>query len=303
MTQTSDALGQWQKRLEDTFAGPNGICGERGIDLRRAESDHLAQLLQSTGGYVRLMDAFFDFFLHTLNEAHEHTPRVNAFAYAIFIATFRRFRASYNVFWDGYYRDASALLRAIIENVLYYGAYLHGYIALHELYQTELPIPASEMPLKEFFKHARKHRFKLDKKIRLKMLGDESFQDQKQRDHLNLVLGTLHTDVHRSESNIVEIMNQFVKEKGTYLMPHADPELASSFANVSYFAAWCCVRLLPFISSPRLFTDDWKNRYTILDDSFAFYNKGLTGHLAELGEAYEHFIRKQLTFAMPKESE
>lgn len=191
MTQKPEELYRWQKRLEDAFAGPNGICGERGVELGKAEGKHLSELLSSTHGYTRLMDAFFDFFLQTLNEAHDHTPQPKAIAYAM--------------------------------------------------------------------------------------------------------------DVHHSESSIVEIINQFMKEKGTHLLPHADAERASSFVNVSHFAAWCCVRILPFISKPRLFTDDWKERYRVLDDSFAFFNKGFTGHLAELGEAYEHFIERQLTFPIPSE--
>lgn len=297
MNQTREDRINWQKRIEETFAGPSGICGERCIELSEAERDHLDSLLPQLGGYTRLMDAFFDFYLQTLREAHEHTPAVNAFTCALFIATFRRFRASYKIFWDGYYNDAASHIRAVIENVLYYGAVLHKHIPLTALYQAKYSTEPKDLSMSEALKILRKHRVKLDRDIRDTMLGKKSGLEELHSDRLRQSLDVLHSHVHRAESSILEIFNDFHQRKGIRLMPVADAYKASVFVNVSHFAAWCCVRVLPFISESRRFTSDWRTRYQTLDESFSFFNDGFEGHLADLGQAYRHFIERQLSFS------
>lgn len=300
MGQTREDRIKWQKRIEDTFAGAEGICGERCLALQEAEREHLDRLLPHVAGYTRLMDAFFDFYLQTLREAHEHTPAVNAFTYALFIATFRRFRASYNIFWDGYYKDAASHIRAVIENVLYYGAVVHKYIPLTALYQAEYSTDPKDLSMGEALKILRKHRVKLDRDIRDKMLGKKSGMEEMLSARLRQSLDVLHSHVHRAESSILEIFNDFHQRKGVRLMPVADAHKASVFVNVSHFAAWCCVRVLPFVSESRRFTSDWRIRYQTLDESFDFFNGGFEGHLADLGQAYRHFIERRLSFPMPE---
>ena len=198
------------------------------------------------------MDAFFDFYLQTLREAHEHTPAVNAFTYALFIATFRRFRASYNIFWDGYYNDAASHIRAVIENVLYYGAVVHKYIPLTALYQAEYSTDPKDLSMGEALKILRKHRVKLDRDIRDKMLGKKSGMEEMLSARLRQSLDVLHSHVHRAESSILEIFNDFHQRKGGSPNASRGCSPASAFCQCLAFrclvvcqSSSLCVRVAP----------------------------------------------------------
>ena len=108
-----EQIAAWQRRIEETFRGPNGICGERALRLNEAERVHQREALGHTHGFMRLMDAFQDFAIQTIDESLTHTPTVHAFRLAFFIASLRRFHVGLNVFWQGYYFDAAANMRAV----------------------------------------------------------------------------------------------------------------------------------------------------------------------------------------------
>jgi len=72
-----------------------------------------------------------------------------------------------------------------------------------------------------------------------------------------------------------------------------DIDAASQYANIAEFIGWVFVRILPFLSSPELFSAEWRHRYNVLNDSFAF---AVAGFEKPLGRAIEAFIREKFTF-------
>lgn len=130
-------VAAWQNRILDCFRGPTGVSGDKLLQLDDIERDHKATLYSKVGGYATLMDAFLDFYVQTHQESCGHDARRSAFKVAFFLATLWRFRASEIIFWKGYYYDAAAHLRAIFENIFFYGAVRNGYLG--ELTLFDIP--------------------------------------------------------------------------------------------------------------------------------------------------------------------
>ncbi len=279
-------------RLEDAFAGPNGVCGERVLALIEMEDRHSNALIGTFRGYVRLMDAFFDFFIQTMMESHKQP--VPPLLSAIYLSNFWRLRASHSAFWRGYYYDASALLRGVWENVLYVGAAAHGSIHLNELF--ELPSGIDVKDTEALSKALHRRNQSVDSKIRSVMIGKDSGLDQAHQSTLRMVYRILHKHVHRSEFNVSDVADRLLRGETVGLFPKLDLDRASTFANITQLIAWSSVRLLPLLAPAGSLTDDWAFRYGVLDDSFAFFIDGVKQKLPPLGIAFEEFIKLRMSY-------
>jgi hypothetical protein len=288
----NDDIARWQTRLEDGFAGPKGIVGERAVELNNAEQRHELVLVGTFRGFVRLMDSFFDFYIQTLIEGHALDDPPHTLYSATCYATFRRFRAAYLIFWRGYPDEASALLRAVWENVLYLGAAMHKVIRLEDLLDSKTD--PSGVSREQFKKAVRGQRRALEKKIREDFLR-RGFQ--KHIKTLENALSTLHFHVHRGESTIIDTTLRHLRSQPVPVFPEADSRRASSFCNVGMFLGWCMSRLLAGLNNPAKLSAGWTNRYLLLDESF----KGAIASFAstelkDMGVAFQEFISQKLSF-------
>jgi hypothetical protein len=252
----------------------------------------MQSLYSKTGGYATLMDAFLDFYLQTQLESCDHGTSRNAFEVALFQATFWRFRASEIIFWRGYYYDAAAHLRAIFENIFYYGAVRNGYVG--ELSLFDIPgLSQQGLSDREKRKLVARHQRSITELVRKRMIGSDSGLSDGDQEIIQSVIRSLHSHVHRTESTFVDLYFRLVGGEPVRLIPEVDLEKASQFMNMSVLAGWSLTRLLPSLSQKELFTEQWRHRYEVLDESFAFY---LADFDKPIARAFERFIAAKLTF-------
>ena len=283
--------GTWLSRILETFEGPTGMSSERVFALGEMEKEHAASLFKLNGGYAALMDAFLDLYLQTLEEFCVHPQRPTPYVRTLFLATFWRFRAAYIIFWKGYYFDAASLLRAVFENISYYGAVLND--VLPETALFNIPNFDGSLPRREQDRIVFKHNQELAKLVKSNMIGSESGLPSSAQEGLRTILGLLNSHVHRSESNMISILMKGVRGDAIPIIPPVDIDKASIFNNSSVFAGWAMTRLLPFVSEPKLFSQNWHSRYQVLDESFAQF---MASFDREFARAIECFIQQRMTF-------
>jgi len=287
----------WLSRILEAFKGPTGISSERVFSLGEIEKQHAASLFKLNGGYAALMDAFLDLYLQTLEEFCEHPQRPTPYVRTIFLATFWRFRAAYIIFWKGYYFDAASLLRAIFENILFYGAVMND--VLPETALFDVPEFDATLPKRKKEKIAAKHQQEIARLVQSKMIGSDSGLSVSVQEGLRNILGLLHSHVHRAESNIVSILMQGIRGDAIPLIPAVDIDKASIFNNSSVFAGWAMTRLLPFLSEPGLFSSNWHSRYQVVDESFAHF---MASFDKDFARTVESFIEQKMTFSFAKKN-
>lgn len=281
----------WLNRILEAFKGTSGVSSERVLSLGKFERDHTTSLFELNGGYAALMDAFLDLYFQTLEEFCEHPQRRTPYVRTLFLVTFWRFRAAYIIFWKGYYFDAASLLRAVFENIFFYGAVMNG--VLPETALFDVPEFDSTWPKKQQEKFAVQHQQKIARLVQSKMIGSDSGLAQPVQDGLRIILSLLHSHVHRAESNLVSLLAQGARGEAIPLIPQVDIDKASIFNNSSVFAGWAMTRLLPFLSEPKLFSPNWHSRYQVVDESFAQF---MADFDKDFARTVERFIEQKMTF-------
>ncbi len=294
-----DEIAAWRKRLEDTFKGPTGIIGERLLQLQGIEHAMGARLTSTFVGYLTLMDSFFDFYMESIESIRarrkEKWPELAPFVTATHITAFWRFRASYLLFWAGYFIDGLSLLRSVFENVLQIAALKHGIIALKDVFGGLRVDEAAELPPDKVEKLIRNNIIKSDKTVRDNLLGGKSRLSLETREDMVVLQEILHGAVHKSKLNLYRLFGPWVRGKqGMPIYPTYDKDAASLYMNPSQGIGWMVIRTLPLLQiEPGEFPDPWQGKWQVLDDSF----KVMVGaYPKRMGRSFEEVVATKFTF-------
>ncbi|MBW2342791.1 MAG: hypothetical protein JRF53_02035 [Deltaproteobacteria bacterium] len=298
-----DSIAKWQRRIEQTFKGPNDIVGERVLNINAIENDLQTYMINKFTGYVTLMDSFFDFYSETLNNLTARKgvmewPKDKLFITAILVPNFLRFRASYLLFWRGYFTEGLSLLRGIFENVLEVAAIGLGVISTDEIFGQPKDGFKEGLSDEENQKLIRSSTIKGDQKVRLFMIGEKSGLSQAAVKDFKVMFTNLHNTVHKTKFNTLWQLEKLIKEKKAfYVYPTYDEGLAASYLNISYFMGWMVLHLLPLLQLYKEeFSDEWLKKYRVLDESFQFVVKDFK---RPLGRSVEELIEKKLNSFSP----
>jgi len=288
-----EAVAKWQRRIEDIFHGSAGIVGESVLKLKKRENALYEFLLNNFCGYVRLMDAFLGFYIETLDlikrRQQKKWPNRLPVITAFHIPTLWRFRASYIVFWKGYYIEGTGLLRGVFENALTIIALNKDIITIKNAFSDipEQKIQTGKIDMGEIRLGIKR----TDSRIRNKLLGrDSSLSIETQKDFTE-VFRLMHNLVHRSRINILRYYVPWASGKKPFpLMPFYDQDLVGLYMHLSRLFGWILVKTFPFLEIEEAeFPITWRKKRRVLDESF----EESLGDLPENSRrSYKEFIEK-----------
>ncbi len=283
-----DKVQKWQDKIIETFKGPSNICGEKIFILKKEEDKIKNFLLKNLKGFFFIMDAFFDFSIETLQNLTKikrlKWPKKAPIITVIQVVTFWRFRASYIAFYNGYYIDATSLLRAIYENVLLIAALRLNLIEIDDVFGKLKIEDSKEFSEKEIENLIRKYNRESESKINSYFFGKGSGLSSFAKKHLKIFKMNLHNSVHKCKVNFFYYYGNWSKrQKNLPIFPEYNEDLASFYTNSCMFIAWIVLRTLPFLQV----------KYKILDESF---REMIEGFPKPLGRAMEELVEKKFTF-------
>lgn len=296
---SNDKILKWQQRIEKTFCGQSGVVGERLLRLSLIENQLAKKLNYQFSGYLCLMDAFLDFYLETLqNVASRKSSKwteAKAVITGIHVPTFWRFRASYLIYWDGYFIDALSLLRAIFENVLQIVALESGIISSDEVFGKLKVEESQNLTDDEIDKLIRKYTQKSYAKVRAHLIGHKSGLGSTAIKDLKVVEKLLHSSVHKSKLDIVWYYGPWVRGKRNFpIYPEYNEDRATLYINFSMFTAWMLSKTFLLLQiNDKEFSYKWYSKYQILDKSF---KEAIAGFPKRLGRSVEEFVAKKFDF-------
>lgn len=289
-----EAVAKWQRRIEDIFHGPAGIVGESVLKFGRKENALYEFLLNNFCGYVRLMDAFLGFYIETLDlikrrqerKWSNKLPVITAFH----IPTLWRFRASYIIFWKGYYIEATGLLRGVFENALTIIALYYKDIITTKNAFSDIPeqkIQTGKIDMREIRLGIKR----TDSRIRNKLLGSGSSLSRETQKDFTEVFRLMHNSVHRSRINILRYYVPWASgEKPFPLMPFYDQDLVGLYMHLSRPFGWILVKTFPFLEIEEgEFPISWMKKRRVLDESF---EESLRNLPKNCRRSYKEFIAK-----------
>jgi hypothetical protein len=274
----TDPIREWQQQLTRTFELTDDPMGGRTAVLTAAEQIHRQQAGPKCHGFAVLMEALQEFSLETFRLSIATAPPPDPIGYSIAVATFRRFRACLNNFWEGHCLEAAAGLRSILENVLFLSGTIHGFASLPEWIGTVEDVDLTNTTGDELAAIRKEHRDDNMRKI-VKHLTQSLSKSEKH--DLQFMRRLLHGHVHHAESqvDILTLQTQNEKKWPAPFPTYSERE-ANIFTNNAVCFGWAFSRVLPYQPNPKYFEAPWQHQWRVLDSSFRFYLNQMADRLS-----------------------
>jgi hypothetical protein len=282
---------EWLNRLTTEFYDASGfLLGTNYLDLINNEKI-LENDLKSNYyyGFSKLMPAFFNFcidtYLYLTNQKIKNLPYKNILYNIIHIPTFWRFRASYLIFWKGYYVSAAELLRGVIENLFTIIAVENKLIPEKDavMYYSDMK-ENEKITYKEIEKRIRKR----DDIIKNVLYGKDSKLSPKTKKIIEeIIIKSLHNCVHKSNNAIALYTRDWINGAPFPTIPRYHQDLSRLYLNLAFLFGWIFTRTLPLLQlEENEFSKEWKEKYQVLDELFKDIINSIPLEFARAGEEF-----------------
>ena len=299
-------VGEWQKRLEKYFS-VNGTVGGRLIDVFDQETAYGQYVNSKFYGQRVLMDAFFSFFVETLNLAanfvsvrgwpKEYPSYGVALLY--YITVFRSFRAT-DVLWvKGYPLDGYALLRDLKDRAIFLGALVHGITSIPKLFGAKNFRPGIKSITDDEFNKILKELKSEEHRILDKMIRKKSGLPPDVQTELQTWESLFNAEVHGSKLTLARGISWLQGQQPLQLGPVPDQSTVATYMNRASEVGWLIVRAFPFLQlEANAFGNDWTEKWKILDDSFKVMVEGLANAGKKIGQAIIVLANEKFSFPL-----
>jgi hypothetical protein len=208
----------------------------------------------------------------------------------------RRLRASSILAETGYHGPAFSLLRDVRDSAIVLSAVFQGKAKYGDLAGVNPDIP-SKPTRTEARIHSRSMRKKTEKRIFNHFFDFNDFSQQ-DRKHLEIWQDLFDRENHRSGmSTALAAESYLTRETSLSLINSDDQMLMAAYLTRFYDVAWMYHRLLPNLqSSTKCFDARWKEKWTMLDQSFWQMLHGKVTVGKSIGPTISIFVDRRFPF-------
>ena len=282
---------EWLNRLKSEFYDDGFLLSVNYLDLINNEKI-LENDLKSNYyyGFSKLMPAFFSFCIDTYlcltNRKIKNLPYKYILYNIIHIPTFWRLRASYMIFWKGYYVSATELLRGVIENLFTIIAVENKLIPEKDAVMYYSDMNENE---KITYKEMEKRIRKTDDIIKNALYGQDSKLSSKTKEIIKeIIMKSLHNCVHKSNNAIALYTRDWINGSPFPIFPRYHQDLSRLYSNTAFLFGWIFLKTLPLLElEENEFSEKWKKKYQVIDELF---KDAIDSLPLETGRAIEEFV-------------
>lgn len=296
-------VAEWQRRLENYFK-VDGVTGKPLILVLDMESAYRRYVVGRFQGQFVLMDSFFGFFIETVNKAVKfaHLKKwppeyPNYPLVLLYYATiFRSFRAAENLLKCGYPLDGYALLRDLKDRAIFAGALAHGKTSFPKLFGALKDQSVTSITEKEY-QRIKKEIKNEEHRIFSEMIRKKSGLPADIQKELEIWESFFHEEVHGSRLTFTQDIDWLRGKQPLSLgpVPHEMP--IAMYLNRASEIGWLLLRTIPFLQlEPGAFGEEWREKWTVLDDSFRIMIEGLEKMGKKIAQAISVLINVKFTF-------
>ena len=298
-------IDEWQTRLERTFADEHGVFPYL-KDIRNAENAYGNWVERELRGHEALSKSFLAFYYETLNKAVPQCHLVRAegqteYYSAVFLeylATWRNYRATQNLFHTGCPVGAYALLRAIKDWSIVVAAIAQDISSYSVAMGLTALSPEAGASFSDFDKPITKHRKKGEGQIKRVMIGSKSGLSNVTQTELERWERLFHWEAHGSRlTTLLEFGGWLHGTGGITPLPSPQEKAAAMYVNRVGEISWMLHRILPYLQlSPNCFGKRWAERWSILDESLSYYVSYAADHGDRIACAITDFVHSKFRF-------
>lgn len=210
---------------------------------------------------------------------------------------FRSIRASEILSQHSYTLRGYAMQRSIKEQLYILCAVANGFATIEEVFADETQGEADRTAEQEE-KHFRAQ-LKIEGDVRAQICGAKSGLSEKSQEQLLIWERMFNKEVHRALFSFFRASRRLLIDgkRGMELVPPTDDLADSMFLNRSMELNWMCHRLLPFMRrADKSRSEDWDEKWKLLDESFAFMFRGFSALGKAIAPAYEEMLKAKFNF-------
>jgi hypothetical protein len=296
-------VAEWQSRLENYFK-VNGITGKPLLPVLAMESDYGRYVVETFLGQFVLMDSFFAFFIETVNRAvtlgrsKKWPPEYSTYPLVLqyYITVFRSFRAAENLLKCGYPLDGYALLRDLKDRAIFAGALAHGKTSFYKLFGSPNVQSLTSITQKEY-RQIKKRCKDEERRVLNEMIRRESGFPSDVQKELEAWENLFHEEVHGSRLTFAKSVGWLQGTQPLSLGPIPDEGSIAVYVNRASEIGWLFLRTFPFLQlESDAFGREWREKYTVLDDSFRIMVQALGSKGKKIGEIFLALVSAKFTF-------
>jgi hypothetical protein len=251
-------------------------------------------------GYVLLSNSFQGFFYDTLAACHQAYADPQGLSRAPYQPTyflscltlFRSCRAAENLLYQGYPLEAFSLLRDMSERALLLSGWTRGLTNFKALNATRV---LSEEGNEDRENRLRKEWEKEERRVIGLLIGRDSGLPPEVVKWLARWRAMFHMQVHGSRMTAATEFGKWLMGKSQLSIgPIPSDDSVTMYINSAPEVHWMILRLLPFLQlSPGAFGSSWASRWTVLNESFDFYQAGFEALGKPVGTAVRRLIENK----------
>lgn len=297
----------WQREIEEAFAFDGVIGGAYLSELIELEREAGAAFVGQYAGHRVLTDAFFDFFSGTLTNVTDLVRQVGwppntshySIALTMLFTALRSARAAELMSLHGYMYQGYSQLRSVKDQAFVLSAAANGMVSLDELFGAKaLSVFAEGTTRDEKSKAIVKARWDAEKRV-VKFLMNTDLSEST-RYEMERWDRLFNWEAHRGLFTFYHDLQRVVERNpiALSLSPVTDGYASAMFMNRSFEVSWLLLRILPVLQVPPLeFTQDWIEKWHLLDRSFRLMAESLGDIGKKIGPAFIEFIDRKFMFS------
>ena len=274
------------RSLEEAFAGPTGLVGEKSLLLRQNEEESIVteSPCLHNGLFTRLLDSFFDCVLDAFSQGFICADANEA---ALLISSFWTIRSAYNLFWDRYYSNSIGVLRTGLESVFLLTAERKGAISRSKLISI---VNASTTSSHTDREQPKRKAQRLNTQVYRHLIGDQSGLSDNDQEAMLAFIDQLHRNVHYAFPAYARLMIESSANGTMSIFPKFDEGLVGMATTAFTATAWTYLSLFRLFLVEKHLPNWYANRIRILDDTCV--HASTTIWSLELRCAWRNFLKQ-----------
>lgn len=294
----------WENRLVATF-GHGGIVGATLSPLVESEAAYGAWVADSFRGFMTLSEAFLVFHFETpelinrylaapMTESKTGVTTAHAMSIVRHAVDFRTLRAARQLLFQGAPYQGLMLMRPVFDAALVRSAIVQGLTTIEAVEGLVGQQPGQTLDRKA----VRGAKIKEEKRIDSIMLRSDSGLTETTQRELQEWEGLLHAEIHGGSLSSAAALGWLRGVAPLVFPPSPNEHDAAMIMNRWVEVAWLVHRLVPTLQHSQFrFPQDWRERWTVLDQSFEPMVQSLSTQLGKgIGNAMVEFVNAKFPF-------
>lgn len=302
---TNDEIKAWEDELTAMFAVGGIVGGDLFPGILEGERIVGADFAREYAGHTKAMDSLFDFLAVTLTLLtrfmHEHgwpAHKHYAVMYLMYLTLFRTFRAADVLAKNGYFNHGYSILRSVKDQAFAIAAVANKLTSATEIFgwtEGDGTITAGNVDMERIVKT----RMKAEKEAEDFLYGQKSELSEDHQGELLMWSRMFNWQAHRGMMTYSDEMGRMLEGKGDFdLRPVRGESGEALFMNRCHEMGWMIIQLIPFLQvEGRVFSDDWRKKWDMLDRTFTIFNTEFTKLGKPLGKAFAAMIEAKFHFS------